>query len=187
MKKVLVLLFVVLSAVGCSQSRGILTVERNVPTAEGRSVTETITVRTPDHPNAPGSLSITPDGAVIASTGSEPVETPNQRSLGRLPLYGTGLLLLGVLLIAVKLKFPLVPAELGIGVALVGLLLIVLPSIIEAYLGYIVLGLVGAAAAVTVARVNGLHKKIKQTSAGSVAAKAEVKSPGPTIPGLKEE
>lgn len=151
-----VLIILILS--GCA-SQGRVTLERTQDFKDGRRVTERLTVKTPEHPNAPGSVQITSDGTISVSTGSEPTVTPGQRSLARLPMLGAGMLLVGMLLLVLKAKIPLIPAEVGIGTALVGLLLIVLPSIIEAYLGWIVLGLVGAAGAVTIYRVNGLGKK----------------------------
>jgi hypothetical protein len=117
-----------------------------------------VEIQTPQHPTNPGSIQIHPDGTVSASTGSEPTVSAASKSLGKLPWLGGLLLVGGVLGILLKAKVPLIPLELGLGLAISGLLLMVLPSLIEAYLNYILLGLVAAAVVATIWRVNRLQR-----------------------------
>ena len=142
-------LLVLLCVSGC-QSSGRITYEGSVPVSirsEDGTLTQAlqefrVVIQTPQHPTNPGSIQIHPDGTVSASTGSEPTVSAASKSLAKLPWLGGLLLVGGIVLVGLKAKIPLIPLELGIGVAIGGLLLMVLPSLIETYLGYILLGLV---------------------------------------------
>lgn len=112
---------------------------------------------TPPHAAKPGTIQFAADGTLSASTGTEAYTTPASKSLAKLTWLGGLLLAGGILALLLKAKIPLVPAELGLGLLVSGLLLMVLPSLIEAYLGYILLGLVATAVAVTIWRVNRLQ------------------------------
>ena len=145
----------------CSSS-GSLAFERETSFADGRLQKERVRLSTPRGPNHPGGIEIGPNGVVSASTGSAPSYTPASKSLGRLPYLGGFLLVAGVLVFVARLKLPFLPAELGIGLGLSGLLLMVLPAMIEAYLSYILLGLVGTAAVVTIYRLNRTSMRLRQ-------------------------
>ena len=83
-----------------------------------------------------------------------------------MPYLGAFLMVLGALTLLLKVKLPVIPAEIGIALFGVGLLLVVLPSIIEAFLGYILLGLVGLAVAVTIYRLNRMSEPVTAGTKG---------------------
>lgn len=160
MKSVLytILLFATLLLLPACRSSGSLDYERTQLLPDGRTIQEQLNLSTPQHPAKPGRIVIGPLGEVDASTGSEPPTSAASRSLGKLPWLGGLLLVGGILAVVLKAKIPLIPAELGIGLAISGLLLMVLPSLIEAYLNYILLGLIGTAVVITIYRVNRLRE-----------------------------
>ena len=145
-----------LMAGGCQRS-GRIVYERHEVRPDGSPLVQRVEVWTPTGPVVPGQLQFGSDGSLNASTGNEATVSQSAKSLAKLPYLGAGLLVLGALLLVLKAKLPFIPTEVGIGVAAVGLLLIILPSIIEAYLPYIVLGLLGTAVAVTIYRLNRIQ------------------------------
>ena len=159
MKKLLTILTLVLIPLlgSACQSSGHIRYERHSVQLDGTPLVQTVEVTTPAGPVVPGLVQFGPDGSLNASTGNEAVVSQSSKSLAKLPYLGAGLLVLGALLVVLKAKLPFIPVEAGIGVAAIGLLLIVLPSIIEAYLPYIMIGLVGTAVAVTIYRVNRIQ------------------------------
>jgi len=147
---------------GC-QSSGVVSYEtRGFEGNPPRAVSRRIQLQTPPAPDRAGSLTVHPDGTVEVSTGAQPKTSAASRSLGRLPWLGGLLLVAGILALAIKVKLPFLPLELGAGLAISGLLLMVLPSIIEAYLPYILIGLVASAAIVTIYRVNKSSFRLRQ-------------------------
>jgi hypothetical protein len=162
----ILLVMLVLSAsalLGGCQSAGVVSFEsRGLEGDPPREVLRRIQLQTPQHPDKAGHLTVHPDGTVSVSTGSQPKISAASRSLGRLTWLGGLLLVGGILALAIRIKFPFLPFELGIGLAVSGVVLMVLPSLIETYLPYILIGLIASAAIVTIYRVNKAGLRLRQ-------------------------
>jgi hypothetical protein len=157
----LLLLLSVVTLGGC-RSAGSLVYELRSLSADGQPQLRRVEISTPSHPDQPGTIQIAPDGTVSASTGSEPKVLASSKSLAKLSYVGAALLLGGILLTLLKVKLPMLPIELGLGCAVTGLSLIVLPSLVEAYLPYIFIGLVATAVLFTIYRFNRVGLRLRQ-------------------------
>ncbi len=161
--KICLLLLSTLLLLPACQKAGTLTYElHTVPLDGGPQQSHKLVIKTPPNATHPGSLEIGVDGTVRASTGAAPSVSAASKSLGKLPWLGGLLLVAGVVAFALRLKLPFLPIELGIGLAGSGLLLMILPSIIEAYLPFILLGLIASAAIITIYRLNKTTLRLRQ-------------------------
>lgn len=149
------LLGLVLLLGGC-QSTGHIRYERHSVQSDGTPLVQRVEVTTPRNPVVPGLVQFDSEGVSTVSTGNEAKLSASAKSLAKLTWLGGLLLAAGVVALLLKSKLPLIPLEIGLGLAISGVLLMILPSLIEAYLGYILLGLVGAAVLATIWRLNRL-------------------------------
>lgn len=146
---------------GC-QTFGSLVYESRGTSSDGSPLVRRVEIKTPTGAVHPGAIEIALDGTMSANTGAAQKHSAASKSLGRLPWLGGLLLVAGVLAFAIRIKLPFLPLELGVGLAVSGLLLMVLPSLIEAYLSYILIGLIASAAIITIYRVNKSSLRLRQ-------------------------
>ena len=159
---VCLLVTLTLGILSCSSQTGKILYSQELIDTQGHRHVQRYQIQTPTPIESPATMKIDSDQSVLLSTGTVYKVLESSKGLARLPYLGAGLLLIGVLLSIAKLKLPFLPLELGIGVSLVGLALIVLPSIIEQYLGYILIGLIGTAALIFMYRFNATQFRLKQ-------------------------
>lgn len=159
------LLVAVLLLVGCAQT-GYIKVHR-IDEQEGRKTVQMTEVRQPTGAIAPASLAMNIDPAVTqpsglsASTGASQPLDQALAQLSSLPLIGVGLCVVGLLLIVAKAWFPLLPLELGIGLMLLGVAIIMLPMLLDRYMWVLIIAAIGVGLySFNVWRQNKLEKNL---------------------------
>lgn len=160
--RLLWLVSIVTLLTSCSPT-GTLVYESVEPGIDGHPPSRSrLSLRTPSSAVAPGTIHIGKDGTLSASTGNGQATSAASRSLGKLTWLGGILLVAGIVAFAIRAKLKFLPLELGLGLTVSGLLLMILPSAIEAYLPHILIGLIATAVITTVWRLNKFSFRLRQ-------------------------
>ena len=128
----------------------------------GEQYQEESEVRTPNDPTSPATMEhggSTTQPGFIASTGAGQKISQAVKQMGVLIWIGAGLMIAGVVLLAGKTYWPVIPMETGPLIFMTGLGLLFVPGLWEEYKVWIALGAAGCVIAAITTIVLRLNKR----------------------------